>query len=194
MSEHKLSDRELKELGWGHLIEGFSKQEKSDNRGFQVCLWVYGIIPFAALWVFILAGLLSGLMHCQEPSTFVVPNSGLQSGLHGWSDASLGSPPQSQARFWDRTQVLTFAAETGLRGLDMGITCSNLAQPGGQEILTPWLDSCPKHIAWGAGSIALTTLVQYELYRHGWKRVARWLPVPQMAGNAIGAEYSIRHR
>ena len=182
--DHKLDEHELRELGWGHLIAEFRKQEKSDQRGFQICLWLYGIVPFAALWVFILAMLLSGLLHCQEPSTFVVSPTGLQ--------APLQAP--RQARFWDRTQRLTFVAETGLRGLDLGITCANLAQPQGREVAMPFVDSCPKQIAWGTAGLALTTFLQYELYRHGWKRVARWLPIPQMAANAIGAAYSLQHR
>jgi hypothetical protein len=103
------------------------------------------------------------------------------------------APPP--ARFWDRQQVIGFAASTGMRAWDSAYTCHLSQAPGWHEDWLP-AQSCAGVVGLlAAGEIAQTGL-QYLLYRTGHRKLQRIVPWVSVAVSAaaISRSYANQHR
>lgn len=105
-------------------------------------------------------------------------------------------PAKSQPKFWDRQQIIGFAASTGMRAWDAAQTCSKFANdPLWRE---RWL---PTQSCAGVTSLLMTgeaaqTAAQYLLFRTGHRKLERIIPWVSTAvsGVAIGlADAKYRH-
>ena len=99
---------------------------------------------------------------------------------------SLAAPPPAEHRFWDRRNLLLFAAVGASRGLDYSSTL-NMRRRGRDELLltNDVVDNHPAFAAIEAGGVAVSIAASYLFHRSHHHRLERWTSIVH-AGLATG--------
>lgn len=104
------------------------------------------------------------------------------------------TPQPPPTRFWDRQQVVGFAASTGMRAWDAAYTCHLAQSPGWHEDWLP-TQSCAGVVGLlAAGEVGVVGL-QYLFYRTGHRKLQRIVPWVSVAVSAaaISRSYANQH-
>jgi hypothetical protein len=108
------------------------------------------------------------------------------------------TPPafENRHRFWDKENLILFAATAALSGADFAVTRANLAN-GGRELnpVVRWFGtSTPALAANFAGETVGVATISYLFHKTGHHRLERAVSIVDIGGSGGAVAYGLAHR